>query len=93
MIGLCSGCVLSGDLMRVLILHWDAPIDNDGRTVPGVHVECPKCGLRASMPDTGPDTIKRCAAFLRKNCLRGEKNIYSTEVFGRLHDAATAKDH
>jgi hypothetical protein len=71
-------------MARLTFLYWYEPLEIDGETVEGVTAECPRCGHRSSCPGTDLSTVKRCGASLRRECPRGERNIYSSQVFRTL---------
>ena len=51
-------------------------IDGDYGIVEGVEVTCDKCGHSEESGGTGENSLLRCAALLRENCPRGERNFY-----------------
>jgi len=44
----------------------------------GVEVTCDRCGHSEFSFGEGPVSVRRCAALLRENCPRGERNFYQT---------------
>lgn len=51
-------------------------LDGDHGVVPGVSVTCRKCGHAERSDGCDETAQRRCAALLRENCPRREKNHY-----------------
>lgn len=68
-------------MARITFMYWHCTLYVDGKSVDGVTAECPRCGNRTESPNGDWSGLRRCAALMRKTCLRGERNIYSSEVF------------
>lgn len=64
---------------RVTATVSQVELDGDYATVEGVQVECDKCGHVEEAFGRSESSILSCAARLRENCPRGEKNFYITD--------------
>jgi hypothetical protein len=51
-------------------------LDGDYGTVAGVEVTCDRCGHSEESFGTDEPSLLRCAALLRENCPKNEKNYY-----------------
>lgn len=67
-------------MKRVLCTIFHTKIENDnGRTVTGVRAECSLCGHETESFGTSENSIRRCLALMREECLRCEDNFYVDE--------------
>ena len=62
--------------MRIKATVNHVELDGDYGTVEGVELTCSRCHHSEESFGSGDDSIRRCAALLRENCPRGEKNFY-----------------
>jgi hypothetical protein len=51
-------------------------VEGDYGISDGVEVTCDRCGYSEQSLGTSDGSLLRCAALLRENCPRGEKNYY-----------------
>lgn len=63
-------------MARVTINMSDEELDGDYGAVEGVAAECSRCGHRTESFGRGEASASRCAALMREECPRGEKNYY-----------------
>lgn len=66
-------------MARVSTTTSHVDLDGDYGTLEGVQVECGRCGHVEEAFGTSESSILSCAARLRENCPRGEKNFYVTD--------------
>ena len=62
--------------MRVETMTAKIELDGDYGPVESVQVTCGRCGYWARSHGTDKRSVRRCAAQLRENCPRGERNYY-----------------
>lgn len=53
--------------------------NENGYDVDGVVATCSKCGNTTESFGVSDESIRRCLAMMREECLRGEKNFYKAE--------------
>lgn len=63
-------------MARITIHMSDEELDGDYGTVEGVAAECSRCGHRTESFGRSEASAARCAALMREECPRGEKNFY-----------------
>jgi ribosomal protein S27AE len=63
--------------MKVSLDVFQTEVENDdGDTVEGIEMECPRCGHMVKVYGTHEGSLARGTAMMRDECPRGEKNRY-----------------
>ena len=75
---ICKCYILKGDMIMAKVSTTTDYVDLDGDhgTVEGVEVTCDRCEHSEQSYGTDESSIRRCAALLRENCPKNEKNYY-----------------
>lgn len=68
--------------MKVTFRCNETDIEGDYGMVPGIEVECHRCGHTVEVFGTEAASIRRAAATLRHECPRGENNFYEEFFLG-----------
>lgn len=63
-------------MARVTIQLSEEMLDGDHGSVDGIVADCSRCGHRTESFGTTESSALRCAALMREECPRGEKNFY-----------------
>lgn len=66
-------------MAKVVLSVSEELLEGDYGSVDGVVADCPRCGHRTESFGTSENSLRRCAALMREECPRGEKNYYVVE--------------
>ncbi len=66
--------------MRVDVDVTEIELEGDHTTIPGLAVECSRCGHVVEVYGTSGASERRGCAMLREDCPYGESNFYGDEA-------------